>query len=484
MNHAPSRSTCASGSDCRGPSVTSSISRRDLALGLAATGAAASMPATAVARVKASQRRIEPATPDLSFLRNTPLVDADRLRYQMRQAGLDALVVAHPANVFYLTNHWPQLDRMGFEGSAIAIFSADPARPIALVMHAFLYYYTHTPETEFTDRLVFPYTNPVAGAQAGSAASEPSVAPARTMRTLEESLVTLRDRHRARMFSLAKPASADASWALAKAVKALGLDGKRLGIDDVELDDALKVRGFSGPTARCENVIRTARLAKSPTEIRLMRLAAQNNVDAAMAAASRARSLGTSRRLRADFYAEAALRGNDGHFMVVSGTSTEVLDEPLRDGTSVSIDCVSTCRFYHGDFGRTIFIGEPSTSIRSAAAAVAIAWGDIREKLRPGMRFADVSRIGRESLKKQGADLNVSFAPHSVGLFHTDHPQPSLIAPRKPDALVVEENMILSVDCPVFLAGAGGTIHLEDLMLIRRDGAEAIHTVPPPVIIV
>lgn len=170
--------------------------------------------------------------------------------------------------------------------------------------------------------------------------------------------------------------------------------------------------------------------------------------------------------------------------MVVSGASTETLDQQLVDGTSVSIDCVSTCRFYHGDFGRTIFIGEPRASVTRAAKAVSTAWNEIREQLKPGMRFGDIPRIGRESLTRQGVDLTVSFSPHSVGLFHTDHPQPSLIAPRVPDALVLEENMILSVDCPVFMAGLGGTIHLEDLMLIRNGRAEAIHTVPPPVIVV
>ena len=44
--------------------------------------------------------------------------------------------------------------------------------------------------------------------------------------------------------------------------------------------------------------------------------------------------------------------------------------------------------------------------------------------------------------------------------------------------------MVLSVDCPVFMAGLCGTIHLEDLMLIKDGRAEALHTVPPPVIIV
>ncbi len=456
------------------------VNRRQWLAGAAGAGLAATLPAAGDGR---SAPPVGP--PDLGFLRDTPLVDAERLRFFMRDAGLDALVVVKPANVFYLTSHWPQLDRMGFEASSIAVFPADPARPLALVMHAFLYYYTHSPETLLTDRLVFPYTQPVDPAGAAPAdGTGPEAAPARTMRVQDPELVSARDGHRARMLALAQPVSADASWALARALRALGLADSRLGIDSADLAPALGLRGIAARTAPGEDVLRRARLAKSPAEIRLMRLAAKANVESALAAASRARELGSSRPLRAEFYAEAARRGSLGHFMVISGTSTEVLDEPLLDGTSVSIDCVSTCRFYHGDFGRTIFVGEPREPVKRAARAIAIAWDEIRAQLRAGLRFADIPRIGREALKKQGADLSVSFTPHSVGLFHTDQPQPSLLGPRVPEALVLEENMILSVDCPVFESGLGGTLHLEDLMLIRKDGAEPIHEVPPPVIVV
>jgi Xaa-Pro aminopeptidase len=454
-------------------SGTDGLSRRGL-LGAGATAAA-------ISAVAAAATPPAPSLPDLSFLRDTPLADLDRLRGFMRAAGLDAIVTSHPANVFYLTNHWPQLDRMGMEGSGIAVVSADPKAPVALVMHAFLYYYTHSPESAFGDRAIFTYTQPD-GAAAGD--GEPPAQAARVMRTVDPARLTSLDRHRATMFGKVAPPSADASWALAKAVAALRLGGKRIGTDDPALNAALGLRGFTGSTVPAEDVIRSARQSKSPAELKLMRHAAQNNVEAAMAAAGQARSLGTSRRLRAEFYAEAARRGNMGHFMVVGGTSSEALDQPLVDGSSVSIDCVSTCRFYHGDFGRTIFVGEPPTEVRRAATAVAVAWQEIREALRPGMAFAEIPRIGRAALKAQGADLTVSFTPHSVGLFHTDHPQPSLVTPRRAEELKLEENMVLSVDCPVFMAGLGGTIHLEDLMLIRNGRAEAIHEVPPPVIVV
>lgn len=454
------------------------LSRRGL-LGAATLAAAA--PLLAATRPSRRVGRDLPTPPDLSFLRNTPLADRGRLTHFMRAAGLDALVVMHPANVFYTTNHWPQLDRMGFEGAGIAIVPVDSRAPISLVMHAFLYYYTHTPESEFTDRQVFTYTEPQGSASAGE---EPKAAPARTMRVVDEARVTPLDRHRVNLFSRSIGPSADASWALIKALRSSKLDQARVGIDDPALAEALARRGFAGTTAPGENVLRRARLSKSIGELRLMRIASAANVGAAVAAARRTRELGTARNLRAQFYAEAAKRGNSGHFMVIAGSSSEAFDQPLVDGSSVSIDCVSTCRFYHGDFARSIFVGEPPAGVRRAVDAIQVAWQEIREQLRPGMRFADVPRIGREALKKQGADLSVSFTPHSVGLFHTDHPQPSLVAPRVADELRLEANMVLSVDCPLFMAGMGGTLHYEDLMLIRDGPAEPIHDIPAPIITV
>ena len=465
------------------------INRREVVLGTAgaaATGlAGAALAATAGSSATSSgSATLGIRPPDLGFLRGEPLVDGDRLRFFMRQAGLDAVVVARPANVMYLTNHWPQLDLMGSTGTGIAVFSADPQRPIALVMQAFLYYYVNSPESDFTDRLLYLYTEPLDPKATPMPGVEPAAGPGRGLHVADPSNLSARDLQRAASMQLARPMSADVTWALANALRELGLEKARLGIDDPELQTTLEARGLGGNVRPAENVLRRTRLVKSAREIRLMRLAAQNNVAAAMAAARSARELGSTRLLRARFFAEAAQRGNAGVFMVVNSTSSELVDEPIVDGMAFSIDCVSTCRFYHGDFARTIFVGEPRPAARRATTAIATAWSEVRSQLRAGLTFADVTRLGRESLKKQGVDLNVSFGPHSVGLFHTDHPQPSWLTPHAPESLVLEENMILSVDCPVLESGLGGTMHLEDLMLIRKEGADPIHEIPPGVIVV
>lgn len=424
-----------------------------------------------------AQPTAAPALPDLSFLKTERLMNEDRARFFMEQEGIDAIVVTRPQNVFYLTNHWPQLDRMGFSEAGFAIFSRDPRSPLALVMTAFLYYYTHSPESGFDDRLIFPYTS--AAEPSEDPAVEPVATVPRSRRVRDPELVTQLNRDRFAKMAAAEGISADPSWALAKALKELKVEGGRLGIDDPIIAELISERGLTPTLMPVENTLRRIRLAKSPAELKLMRHAAQANVGAAVATMEALREVEDTRQLRARFYAEAALRGNLGVYMVINSTSSEVVNEPIVDGMAFSIDCVSTCRFYHGDFARTIFVGEPPKQVKKITDATAIAWREVQSQLKPGLRFADIPRIGKASLRKQGVDFNVSFTPHSVGLYHTDHPQPSLARGRSVEGLKLEENMILSVDCPALEAGVGGTTHLEDLMLITKTGAEPIHDVPP-----
>ncbi len=482
------------------------VTRRDsvaLAAGAMLAGSGATVRGAGGAAASASAAAAtapDVSPPDPSFLREGPLVNLARARTLMTAAGIDALVLTHPANVFHVTGHWPQLDRMGLANTAIAILPRDAARPPALIMHAFLHYYTHSDETPAGERLVFTYTQPAPprAAAAGTAAqpttqpatmaaltgNEPEAAAPSTYPALDESLVTPREIGRRVAAARVRSNSAGPDWALAKALRELKLDAATLGVDDFDLAEMIGQRGLAARCVPGENTLRRVRLVKSPRELQLMRIAARNNLEAAMVAAQRARAAGTTRALRADFFAEAARRGNSPVFMVVDGSSSEVMDAPLREGQVFSIDCVSSCRFYHGDFARTIFVGEPSARMKRVTDLTFQAWRDIQGSLRAGLRFADVQRIGRESLRRQGADFNISFTPHSVGLFHTDHPYPTVRDPRALEGLVLEEGMILSVDCPLGAVGAGGSSHLEDLSLIRQDGAEPIHAVPANVIIV
>ena len=63
-------------------------------------------------------------------------------------------------------------------------------------------------------------------------------------------------------------------------------------------------------------------------------------------------------------------------------------------------------------------------------------------------------------------------------------PMQTVAEPQALEPFVLEEGMVLSVDCPLGHAGVGGSSHLEDLSLITKEGSEPIHTVPPNVFVV
>ncbi len=106
------------------------------------------------------------------------------------------------------------------------------------------------------------------------------------------------------------------------------------------------------------------------------------------------------------------------------------------------------------------------------------------EQLKPGLCYSEIRAMGVEALKKGGYDLDVAFTPHSVGLMHTDDPgradRPFFVK----EDVVLAENMIISVDCPVRNVGLGGCAHLEDLMLITADGGVQINDIGDRIIVV
>ena len=171
--------------------------------------------------------------------------------------------------------------------------------------------------------------------------------------------------------------------------------------------------------------------------------------------------------------------------MQIDSVNSEVFNTELKDGDAFAIDGVSQAFHYTGDYGRTIFLGEPSRSMKDATDAIAIGWDAVREKLKPGLRYSEIRAIGRDAIKKSGYNFNVAVTPHSVGLSHTD--EPGRDGPGSywvKDDLVLEENMIISVDMPVLHTGIGGSAHLEDLTLITKDGGEQINNIGDRIVII
>lgn len=421
-------------------------------------------------------------------LRQNPPMNFAEAYAVMARHGLSGMVLGDPMNVFHATGFWPQIarTRVGQPPLTFVLLAADPSQPPGFVTSRFGYYYTYADGGFTQDLQVFLFeaagdegdagnTNDFAAVHASAYSFDDRGAvpldPVEALR--RDYLRRALDRH-----GIAR----DAGAALAQAMRQMCMWQGRVAFDHPVTAAVCERHERPGELVNGDNILREIRMIKSPLEIALMRRASRANIDAAHAVAASMREGASYAELNQLFAVEATARGNTPVFLNVDRVSSPLTEATIRQGQAVFIDAVSHFQNYHGDYGRTIFIGEPVAEVRRAADAVQLAWQAIREKLRAGVRYSEIVATGREAVRKGGYDFTISFTPHSVGLIHTDEPCRITGGFYAKDDLVLRKDMILSVDCPVLATGLGGSVHLEDLMLIDEQGATPIHHVGPAVI--
>lgn len=428
------------------------------------TGAGAGLAATMPARAFSSEV--------LGISNENPGIDRARATFLLKQAGLDGIILGRPENVFYATGNLPVTARLGIPDAAFAIIPAQEKSPIIYVAPQFTFYFAAVDPGLATG--VEPYL--VTGK------NDDEIAGAVYLAVPDDHLLTVREKRRRQETDVAAPYYATARSAVSTVCEKLGIAAGKVGHDSMEAAIMLAASVPDAQTSDATHVIKSLRLIKSDREIALMTAASKANVAAAQKTAAVMRSLGTIKNVRNHFNAEVSRLGNMPGFMVVNGAFDEAYDEELVDGTSILIDCVSSLQGYHGDYGRTIFMGEPMEPMATKVRITGQAWNELRSQLKPGMLFSEIRAAGANIVKKMGHNLNVPFNPHCVGLAHTE--QPAIDHNGAPIDTMLEKGMIISVDCPLMEATNHGTAHLEDLTLITQDGCHPIHDVSNPVIVV
>jgi Xaa-Pro aminopeptidase len=403
----------------------------------------------------------------------------------MDRFGLDGIVVGEPLNVFHLLGYWPQigLTRLGSPPTTFAILARDPRQAPAIVTSRFIYYYTFADVGAREGLQSFLYQDAGDDGADAETALDPGFFADRGQAPMTP--VELRRQARTDAALAGGAFLADAGGALARALREMGLWSGRLACDHPVLREVFERRGRPGELVPADNVLRWIRIVKSPLELALMRRAAEANALAVDAAVAQVRAGADYREIRRLYATESARLGNRAVFMTIDRVSSDLpRGDRVREGTSLFLDGVGHFHNYHGDYARTVFVGEPPAAAWRAAQAVVAGWRAIREQLRPGLTFAQVSEIGRETLRKTGVAETVTFGPHSVGLMHTDEPGAVRGGFYGKNDLALEENMVLSVDCPALDTGIGGSVHIEDLVVITRDGAQPIHPIGDHLILI
>lgn len=107
---------------------------------------------------------------------------------------------------------------------------------------------------------------------------------------------------------------------------------------------------------------------------------------------------------------------------------------------------------------------------------LSMTWDRVLPELRPGATFKSIIDLTMKLYGETGIDVGYGVNPHSVGMHHHDDPNAlDFSLSYIKDNIELKEGMIISIDMPFLDVGLGGSAHLEDSVLITKDGPELIN---------
>ncbi|MBL0923313.1 MAG: aminopeptidase P family protein [Sphingomonadaceae bacterium] len=360
------------------------------------------------------------------------LLNESRARAVMARYDIDALVTLSPFNSYYLSGFWSKAMAARWDTFFGAVLTQDGADGCMVV-----------PVMELANR----------------------------------DAITKRFNH---VVGYPTSEAVDLIQAFTEALKGVGLRKGRVAAGDARLP--LWLGDMDGLSCVYNpNIIKEIRLIKTEAEIALMRTAARNNETACRNAADQTQAGMTGEDIERLFKAECGRLGNDATYLVTA--MTDLPTGVVVKGEPVMFDALSQYRNYHGDFGRTVVVGEPDPLLLRRAEALEAGWRAALDILRPGLSMKALESHVIEAVRDHGFPEYFMISAHNVGLQHTDDPVViGLPHPFKQDR-ALECGMVINVDMPHDEAG-WGSIHREDTVLITANGYEPLTQTDATLIVV
>lgn len=157
----------------------------------------------------------------------------------------------------------------------------------------------------------------------------------------------------------------------------------------------------------------------------------------------------------------------------------QMSDGRLRTSDLVLVDFGARVNGYCSDMTRVIFIGKPKNEWKRAYAAVLEAQKRALDALSSGERSgAKLDRLAKTTIEKAGFTPYSHSLGHAVGL--AIHEAPRLTV-KKDETL--KPGMVFSIEPAIYVEGSFG-IRIEDLVLLKKDGAEILSKSPKDLTII
>lgn len=466
------------------------VSRRSAIQGIAASGAAIGLASQARASGTATPNAPDPThsnrfNPPMEAPRpkalNGLLLNKERARAVLEAAKVDLLICSDSRNYYYLTGHETGSQLLGYDaGIDIATLSAHGDNKPTMITSQIGLYFAGTPreQLDHLDVVIVGFPADFEGFSKLTDPREIANAPGAPF-TPRRNTINPESASEAYRHTLIARESKDIRGSIEAATLKQLLDNplpnKTVAVDDPRIRQLLERSGKDLKFVDGERLIRKIRIQKSPMELQLMRYAAAANAAAGRAAALQVRNGATFDDVRDLFWQEAAKRSNTGVFMMIDTLMSRMSQGEVKEGRAFLIDCVSTFRGYHGDFGRTVCVGEPNRDMAKIIQGLSTTWDRLREEIKIGMKFSEILALGNKLFKDTNIDVGYALGPHTIGLNHSDDENVAGFGSYQKADIALEENMVLSIDMPLLDSGLGGSAHLEDLVIMTKDGAELIN---------
>jgi len=258
---------------------------------------------------------------------------------------------------------------------------------------------------------------------------------------------------------------------------------RNLGFDSLAASTYLKLKESSDGVAfkDASDLVWTLRRVKDPSEISLMKKAAELTSRGMEKAAEIIEAGISEREVAAEIEYEMRKNGSDGvafETIVSSGSNSAFPhggcgDRVIKKGDLVVIDIGAKYRDYSSDLTRTFIIGKPSSKQFEIYETVRKAQELAVKTARAKVEAKEVDRVARDYISRAGyGEYFVHSLGHGVGL---DVHEPPTLSPKSRDVLV--EGNVVTIEPGIYIPGFGG-VRIEDTVLILKEGVEKLTESP------
>ena len=139
-------------------------------------------------------------------------------------------------------------------------------------------------------------------------------------------------------------------------------------------------------------------------------------------------------------------------------------------GDCIMIDAGARLNGYRSDMTRTVFYKSVSDEMRNIYEVVKEAQLTAMDAIKPGMRFCDIDKIGRDIITKYGyGEYFTHRIGHNIGIDGHEFPDVG-----GANTMEVLPNMTFSVEPGIYIPNLGG-VRIEDVVAVTENGYECLN---------